>query len=63
VQHAFKRAGVFHGGLVGLDVSDGLADGDFVPFLDGPFGEGSLGHGVAELGHFDEFGHGENFED
>jgi hypothetical protein len=55
------RAGVeglhFHGGLVGLDLGDGLPLLDLVALFLEPPDEGALGHGVALLGHGDFGGH------
>ena len=58
VDDAARRRFHFHRGLVGFDVGDGSADVHGVALLDVPLDKGALGHGVAELGHFDELGHG-----
>ena len=47
-----------HGGLVGLDFAEHVARVHLVAFLFQPFDQRADGHGVAELGHFDDFGHG-----
>jgi hypothetical protein len=47
-----------HRGLVGLDFAEHVAGADLVALLFQPFDQRTHGHGVAEFGHFDDFGHG-----
>ena len=48
----------FHGGFVGFDIGEDVADFDGVADLFVPFDKGALGHGVREFGHFDVHRHG-----
>ena len=60
-QNLAEDAGVegleVHGGLVGFDLGDDFAGPDRVAFLLEPFDERALGHGGAEQGHENVFGH------
>jgi len=47
-----------HGRLVGLHFAQHFPGRDLVAFLFQPFDERPHRHGIAELGHFDDFGHG-----
>ena len=57
-QNAIVERLHFHGRLVRLDLGQDVAGHDFVARLLAPFDEGPLGHGVAQLGHFNVGGHG-----
>ena len=56
-EHTVLEGLEFHGGLVGLNLSENFAGFNLVSHLLVPLGHDTLCHGVAELGHAYDFCH------